>query len=171
MFIGHHPGDDRIQQLLVPKSVLGAESTYSWIHCIPQWHIPVCCAVFSRSVMSDSVTPWTVACQAPLSVRILEARILEWVAMFSSRVSSQPRARTQVSHIAGRFFTISAPRKPKNTGVGRLSLLQEKFLTQESNRGLLHCRQILYQLSYQRSPYSCTNHAYFIIEFFWTLLS
>ena len=40
--------------------------------------------------------------------------------------------------------------KPKNTGVGSLSLLQQIFLTQESNRGLLHCRQILYQLSYQR---------------------
>ena len=39
--------------------------------------------------------------------------------------------------------------KPKNTGVGILSLLQGIFLTQESNRGLLHCRQILYQLSYQ----------------------
>ena len=42
--------------------------------------------------------------------------------------------------------------KPKNTGVGSLSLLQEIFLTQESNWGLLHCRQILYQLSYQRAP-------------------
>ena len=39
--------------------------------------------------------------------------------------------------------------KPKNTGMGSLSLLQGIFLTQESNRGLLHCRQILYQLSYQ----------------------
>ena len=39
--------------------------------------------------------------------------------------------------------------KPENTGVGSLSLLQEIFLTQELNRGLQHCRQILYQLSYQ----------------------
>ena len=42
--------------------------------------------------------------------------------------------------------------KPKNTGVGNLSLLQQIFLTQESNWGLLHCRQILYQLSYQGRP-------------------
>ena len=42
--------------------------------------------------------------------------------------------------------------KPKNTGVGSLSLLQRVFLTQESNRGLLHCRWILYQLSYEGSP-------------------
>ena len=42
--------------------------------------------------------------------------------------------------------------EPKKHGVRSLSLLQQIFLTQESNRGLLHCRQILYQLSCQRSP-------------------
>ena len=52
------------------------------------------------------VTPWSVACQAPLFMGILQARILEWVAMPSSKGSSQPRDQTQVSHIAGRFFTI-----------------------------------------------------------------
>ena len=39
---------------------------------------------------------------------ILQARILEWVAVTFSRGSSQPRDQTQVSHIAGRFFTIWA---------------------------------------------------------------
>ena len=43
------------------------------------------------------------------------------------------------------------PGMPKNIGVGSLSLIQWIFLTQELNRGLLHCR-ILYQLSYQGSP-------------------
>ena len=43
--------------------------------------------------------------------------------------------------------------KPKKTGVGSLSLLQI-FLIQESNRGLLHCRWILYQPSYQGSNIS-----------------
>ena len=47
--------------------------------------------------------------------------------------------------------------KPKNTEVGNLSLLQGIFPTQELNQGLLHCRQILYQLSYQGSPGSCQN--------------
>ena len=37
------------------------------------------------------------------------------------------------------------PGKPKNTGMSSLSLLQGMFPTQESNRGLLHCRRILYQ--------------------------
>ena len=36
---------------------------------------------------------------------ILQARILEWVAFPFSRGSSQPRDQTQVSHIAGGFFT------------------------------------------------------------------
>ena len=36
---------------------------------------------------------------------ILQARILEWVAFPFCKGSSQPRDQTQVSHIAGRFFT------------------------------------------------------------------
>ena len=42
--------------------------------------------------------------------------------------------------------------KPKNAGVGSLSLFQGIFLMLELNQGLLHCRQILYQLSHQGSP-------------------
>ena len=44
------------------------------------------------------------------------------------------------------------PGKPKNTKMGSLSLLQGIFPTQELNWSLLHCRQILYQVSHQRSP-------------------
>ena len=44
-----------------------------------------------------------------------------------------------------------SPGKPKNNGVDSLCLLQRILLTQESNQGLLHCRQILYQLSHQGS--------------------
>ena len=44
------------------------------------------------------------------------------------------------------------PGKPKNTGMGSLSLLQGNFLTQELNWCLLHCRWILYQLSHTGSP-------------------
>ena len=60
--------------------------------------------------------------------------------------SSEPRDQTLVSHIVGGFFTSWATGKPKNTGVGSLSLLQLIFPTQESNQGLL-------QLSYQGSPF------------------
>ena len=51
-------------------------------------------------------TPCAIACQAPLH-GILQARILEWIAVVFSRGSSQPR----VSCIAGRFFTIWAKGK------------------------------------------------------------
>ena len=45
------------------------------------------------------------------------------------------------------------PGKSVNTRVHSLSLLQAIFPTQESKRGLVHCRWILYQLSYQGSPW------------------
>ena len=45
--------------------------------------------------------------------RILQARIMEWVAFSFSRGSSQPRDRTQVSHIAGGFFTSWATREAR----------------------------------------------------------
>ena len=90
--------------------------------------------------------------------------------MPSSRGSSQPRDWTQVSYIADGFTTIWATGKPKNTGVGSLSLLQGIFPTQEPNWDLLHCRQIpffffcrqiLYQLSYQGEV---QNYRYFLIN-------
>ena len=56
-------------------------------------------------------TLWAVGRQAPLSMGILQARILEWVAMPSFRGSSQPRDQTQVSRLAGRFFTIWATKE------------------------------------------------------------
>ena len=40
----------------------------------------------------------------------------------------------------------------QNTGVGSLSLFHRIFPAQGSNTGLQHCRQILYQLSHQKSP-------------------
>ena len=55
---------------------------------------------------------------------ILQARIPEWVAMLSSRGSSEPGDWTQVAHTADGFFTSWATREPKNTGAGSLPLLQ-----------------------------------------------
>ena len=54
--------------------------------------------------MSNSLQPHTVH-------GILQARIMEWVAFPFSKRSSQPRDRTQVSHVAGRFFTSCATRE------------------------------------------------------------
>ena len=71
-----------------------------------------CCAVLSLSSrVWLFVIPWTVARQAPLSMGILQARTLEWVARPSSRRSSWPRDQTQASRIAGGFFTFWATRE------------------------------------------------------------
>ena len=70
------------------------------------------CALLSCSVVSDTlrsqrgVYSLTAACQGPLSMGILQARLLECIAMPYYRGYSQTRNRTQVSHIASRFFTI-----------------------------------------------------------------
>ena len=56
------------------------------------------------------------------------------------------------------------PGKPKNTGVGNISLLQWIYLTHELNWGLLHCRWILYQLSYQGEiNFGYNSHFYLFI--------
>ena len=83
----------------------------------------------------------------------LQTRILEWVGVPFSRGSSQPRDQTQSPALqADSLPAEPPPGKPKNTGVGSLSLLQGIFLTQESNQSLLHWRWILPQLRYQGSP-------------------
>ena len=74
------------------------------------------------------------------------------VAFPFSRESSKPRCWTPVSHIAGGCFTSWATREVQEYWLGGLALLQGIFLTQESNQGLLHCKQIVYQLSYQGIP-------------------
>ena len=67
--------------------------------------------VLGHSAVSDSLRPHGLQ-PTRLSVHgILQARILEWVAMPSSRGSSQPRDWIQVSHIVGGFFTIWATRE------------------------------------------------------------
>ena len=70
---------------------------------------------------------------------ILQARILEWVAMPSSRGSFQPRSPV----LQADSSLSEPPGKPKNTGVGSLSIVQGIFPTQELDQVLLHCRQIL----------------------------
>ena len=89
---------------------------------------------------------------------ILQARILEWVAVPSSRGSSQPGIKPRSPTLQADSLAAEPQGKPKNTGVGGLSLLQRIFPTQESNWGLLHCRGILFQLSY-RGVYRITQRS------------
>ena len=98
------------------------------------------------------MTPWTVALQAALSMGF--SRQEYWSGLPCPPAGDLPDPGIKPTSPALQVDSLPAePQgKPKNSGVGSLSLLQQIFLTQESNRGLLHCRQILYQLSYQGSP-------------------
>ena len=64
-------------------------------------------------------TPWIVACQAPLSTGILQARILEWVAIPFSRGSSQRKDQTWVSWIVDRFFTSNQGSNERHINIER----------------------------------------------------
>ena len=73
-----------------------------------------------------------------------------------------PRIKPKSSALQIDSLPAESPGKPKNTGVGCLSLLQGIFPIQELNQNLPHCRQIRYQLSYQGSPW--TPYIYIYID-------
>ena len=81
----------------------------------------LCCAVLGRSVVSDSFDPMNWSPPGSSVQGILQARILEWVAILFSRTSSQPRDQTWVSCIAGSFFTVWDTRYPWK-GISRFKL-------------------------------------------------
>ena len=96
-------------------------------------------------------TSWTVACQAPLSMEF--SRQEYWSELPCPPLGDlfYPGIEPRSPAVQADSFLSEPPGKPKNTGVGSLSFLGEIFPTQELNQGLLHCRQIIYQLSYQGS--------------------
>ena len=111
--------------------------------------------------MSDSFRPHGLYVHG-----ILQARILQWIALPFSRESSQPGTKSRSPALQAASLPAEPPGKPKNTGLGSPSLLQGVFLTQELNQGLPHCRQLLYQLSHQGSPW-CEGKQ----QFRWWLIS
>ena len=98
----------------------------------------------SLSVVSDSLgphklyNPWNSLQKVP-----------EWVAFPFSKGSSQPWDRTQVSCITGGFFTSWATREDQECWSGQPIPSPADLPDPGIEPGLLHCRQILYQLSYQ----------------------
>ena len=90
-------------------------------------------------------TPWIIV------HRILQDRILEWVAFPSPGDLPNPGIEPGSPALQPDSLPAEPPGKPKSTRVGSLSLLWRIFPIHELNWGLLHCRQILYQLSYQGS--------------------
>ena len=97
-------------------------------------------------------TPWTVARQAPLSMRLPRQEYWSGLSLPSPGDLPNPGIEPRSPTLQANSFPAELQGEPKNTGVGTQSLLQGIFLTQELNRGLLHCRRIFYQLSYLGSP-------------------
>ena len=97
-------------------------------------------------------TPWTVALQAPMSMGFSRQEYYSGMPFPSPGDLLNPGIEPSSLALQADSLPAEPQEKPKNTRVGSLSLLQGIFLTQESNWGLLHCRQILYHLSHQGSP-------------------
>ena len=126
-------------------TLAGSQAVDTSIHFL--WPAHMLCAYLLSHVQLFA-TPWTVARQATLSVGILQARILECIAMLCPPPGDLPNPETELRFPALQVDSLPAepPGKPKNTGVGSLSLLQGIFLTRNQTRSPA-LRWILYQLS------------------------
>ena len=100
-------------------------------------------------VVSSSVIPWPVARQAPLSMEFTRPEYWSANPFPSSGDLPNPGTNPRSPTLQADSLPSEPQGKPKNTGVGSLFLLQRIFLTQESNKYLLHCWRILYQLSHK----------------------
>ena len=90
----------------------------------------VCCTMLSHVWLF--VIRWTAAQPGSSAHGISQARILEWVAISSSRGSSQPRDRTRIfrdSCIAGRFFTAKPSGKPQYSSLRNFNVTYTKIIS------------------------------------------
>ena len=84
---------------------------------------------FSHGVKSHSCGPMDCILPGSSGHGILQARILEWVAISFFRGPSQPRDRTHISCFAGRFFTTEPLGKPIISHSGQFSSVAQLCLT------------------------------------------
>ena len=133
----------------------------TWISCVSCiWDKSTVCE--SRSVVSDSLWPHELS--NPWNPLVQNTGVGS-LSFLQGNLPS-PGIKLRSPALQADSSPAEPQGKPKNTGVGSLSVLQQIFLTQESNQGLLHCRWILYQLSYQSSP-SCTAGGLFTCWAIW----
>ena len=112
------------------------------------------------------MSPWTTALQAPLSRGFSRQEYWSGLPCPPPGDLPNPGIKPRSPTLQADSFLSEPPGKPKNTGVGSLSLLQQIFSSQESNLGLLNCKWILYQLSYREAP---LDHQWLRIFVFLTL--
>ena len=100
--------------------LLAFEWRAAWPHTLPSSTIlhnhvaHVCVCVLAAQSCLTLCDPTDCSLPGSTVHGVFQARILEWVASPFSRGSFQPRDQTQVSHIAGSFFTIWVTKKPKH---------------------------------------------------------
>ena len=131
---------------------------WSWTSYPPElWEVNVYCLNLSFcvclvTVMSNFVWPHGLE-----PTRLLCPRGFSWQEYWSGLPCPppedlpNPEFKPKSPTLQADSWPSEPPGKPKNTGVGSVSLLQGIFLTPESNQGLQLCRWISYQLSYQGS--------------------
>ena len=133
---------------------------YIRIYNIARNGMPSSCAVLSDSVMSDSATSWT----EPARLLCLWgfSRQETWSGLQCPTPGDLPNPgiKPRSPALQVDYSPSEQPGKPKNPGVDSLFFLQGISLNQESKRGLLYCRRILYQLSSQESLPSSYLHSW-----------
>ena len=113
---------------------------YLFLHCSESWKWKSfnCAWLFA--------TPWTIQ-----SLEFSRPEYWSGSPLPSAWYLPNPGIKPRSPTLQAVSLPDEPPGKPKNTGVSSLSLLQGIFPTQGLNWGLVHCKRILYQLSYQES--------------------
>ena len=135
------------------KSNSSHSSYHLWSSCCKSRTLPLVlhtlCVLrcFSRTQLFPTL--WTISHQAPLSMGF--SRQEYWRGLPCPPPGDLPNLGTEPRSLTLQVDSLPSepPGKPKNTGVGSLFLLQGIFRTQKSNRDLLRCGRILYQLTDQ----------------------
>ena len=108
--------EKRFLKMSIIAKFQGLEFKEKFLKC------PMCCAVLSHTVMSDSVTPWTVAHQAPLSTGFLRQEYWSGLPLPSPGDLPYPGIEPRSPALAGRFFTTEPQRRPKKENATSLKV-------------------------------------------------
>ena len=92
-------------------------------------------------------TPWTAGPPGSSVSGILQARVLKWVAISSTRVSSRPKDRTHVSCITGGFLSIWTTREALNRSRRLVSLGTEKLHFSDVTKRVKNLKSKVTQMS------------------------
>ena len=113
---------------------------------------PQVTALTLHFLLENWLLPWETDRENIHCLQRKSQRSVVWICGPHVEILSHLWKWKSLSHV--QLFATPWDSPSQNTGVGSFSLLQSIFPTQGLNPGLLHCRQILYQLNHQGSPSS-----------------